>query len=105
MEKMAHRNKDKMLVFGAHSQNGTDDEVKAVVKKNHLSYTITKGMNGPVNFSGIPHAFVFDTTGALIFDGHPADKEFEKAVRKSVQGASSAAKPSGLDALKRPGTQ
>lgn len=108
IEKIARRNKDKMIVIGAHSQAGTDEEVQAVVKKNRLSYTITKGAPGPVKFSGIPHVIVFDTEGKMIFDGHPADKDFERAVRKSVQGASATAsgttKPTGLDALKRPGT-
>lgn len=99
---IAKREKGKMLVFGAHSQNASDEEVKQVVKKNQLAYTITKGVNGPVQFSGIPHAFVFDTTGALIFHGHPMDKEFDNAVRKATRGATaSTAKPaSGLDALK-----
>jgi thiol-disulfide isomerase/thioredoxin len=101
IESMAKRNKGKLLVFGAHSQNASDEEVKQVVKKNNLSYTITKGVNGPVNFSGIPHAFVFDTTGALVFHGNPADKEFESAVRKATRGATatSQGRPSGLDAL------
>ena len=99
---IAKREKGKMLVFGAHSQAAGDDEVKQVVKKNQLAYTITKGVNGPVQFSGIPHAFVFDTTGALIFHGHPMDKEFDNAVRKATRGATaSAAQPaSGLDAFK-----
>jgi len=103
IESLAKRNKGKMLVFGAHSQNASDEEVKQVVKKNQLSYTITKGVNGPINFSGIPHAFVFDTAGALIFHGHPADKDFENAVRKATRGAvaSTGSRPaSGLDALK-----
>jgi len=97
-------------VIGAHSQGATDAEVSAVVKKNKLSYTITNGAQGPVKLSGIPHVLVFNTEGQMTFSGHPMDKEFEKAVRKSVQGASpspasgGAAKPSGLDALKRPGT-
>ena len=114
IEKIAKRNKDKMLVFGAHSQNGTDAEVSDVVKKNKLSYTITQGVTGPIQFSGIPHVFVFDTKGALVFSGHPGDPEFERAVRTATAGATSGAsatgaggaKPSGLDALKplkRPG--
>ena len=100
IEKIAKRYKGKMVVIGAHSQNATDDEVKDVVKKNRLSYTITKGVNGPVNFNAIPHVFVFDTTGKMLFEGHPADKEFDKAIRKSVQGASPATTPSALDSLK-----
>jgi thiol-disulfide isomerase/thioredoxin len=102
IESLAKRNKGKMLVFGAHSQNASDEEVKQVVKKNRLSFTITKGVSGPVKFSGIPHAFVFDTTGALVFHGHPASREFESAVRKATRGATAStdSRPSGLDALK-----
>jgi thiol-disulfide isomerase/thioredoxin len=100
IEKIAKRYKGKMVVIGAHSQNATDDEVKDVVKKNRLSYTITKGVNGPVNFNAIPHVFVFDTTGKLLFEGHPSDNEFDKAIRKSVQGTSTTSAPSALDNLK-----
>ena len=107
IEKIAKRNKDKMLVFGAHSQGGTDAEISEVVKKHRLSYTITHGVSGPISFSGIPHVFVFDTKGGLVFSGHPSDPEFERAVRKATAGASATgaggARPSGLDALKRPG--
>ena len=94
-----------MLVFGAHAQAGTNDEVKDVVKKNKLTYTITNGVNSPISFSGIPRVFVFDTTGALVFTGSPFATEFERSLRKATQGASGAAgaKPSGLDALKKPG--
>jgi len=110
IEKIAKRYKDKMLVFGAHSQQGTDDEVKDIVKKNKLSYTITNGVTGPIPFSAIPRVFVFDTAGDLVFTGSPFDKEFDRSLTKATRGAggapgsSTAAKPSGLDALKRPGT-
>jgi thiol-disulfide isomerase/thioredoxin len=87
MEKLSKRNKADTIFIGAHSQSATDDEVKEVVKKNRLSYSIVKGVNGPISFSGIPHAFVFDTTGALIYHGHPADKDFESAVRKAGRPA------------------
>ena len=106
IEKIAKRYKNKMLVFGAHSQAGTDDEVKEVVKKNKLSYTITQGVTSPVPFSGIPRVFVFDPAGALVFTGSPFDKDFEKSLRKAVSGAgggAAGAKPSGLDWLKKPG--
>ncbi len=115
IEKISRRYKDRMAVFGAHAQKGTDEEVKAVVKKNRLSYTITNNMQGPIQTGGIPHVFLFDTAGSLIYHGHPADKEFEKMVRKAVQGAAGTAtsssgsgldalkRPSGLDSLKKPG--
>jgi len=105
IEKIAKRYKDKMLVFGAHSQSGTAEEVKAVVEKNKLSYTITQGVNSPIPFSGIPRVFVFDTKGALVFTGSPFDPQFEHSLRKATTGATGAsgARPSGLDSLKRPG--
>ncbi len=82
IEKLAKSNKADTIVIGAESQNSADDKIQDIVKKNKLSYTITKGgVSGPVSFSGIPHAFVFDTTGKLIFSGRPDDKDFDKAVR------------------------
>jgi thiol-disulfide isomerase/thioredoxin len=105
IEKISKRYKDKMLVFGAHSQQGTDDEVKDVVKKNKLTYTITNGVTSPISFSGIPRVFVFDTAGDLVFTGSPFDKEFERSLSKATKGASAnPATTSGLDALKKPGT-
>ncbi len=103
IEKISKRYKDKMVVFGAHSQNATDDEVKEVVKKNKLHYTITKGVTSPVPFSGIPRVFIFDPKGEMVFTGSPFDKDFERSLRKAVSGASSspAAKPSGLDSLRK----
>ena len=85
IEKIAKRYKDKMVVIGAHSQQATDDEVKAVVKKNRLSYGIVNGVNSPVSFSGIPHVFVFDTSGSLVFEGHPGDKNFAMALQRAVR--------------------
>lgn len=89
MEQLAKANKADTIFVGAHSQAATDDEVKGVVKKNRLSYSIVKGVNGPVSFSGIPHAFVFDTTGTLIYSGYPLDKDFDAAVRKAGHPAAS----------------
>lgn len=82
IEQIAKRNKADTIFIGAESQNSADAAIQDIVKKNKLSYTITKGgVRGPVNFSGIPHAFVFNTAGKLIYSGHPGDKDFDKAVR------------------------
>lgn len=104
IEKISKRYKDKMLVFGAHSQSASDDQVKEIVKKNKLSYTITHGVTSPVPFNAIPRVFVFDTKGALVYFGSPFEKDFERSLRKAVGGASGSpdAKPSGLDYLKKP---
>ncbi len=99
---------DKILVFGANLQDGTDGEVMEVVKKYKLTSTVTS----PIAIGTVLHALIFDNTGVLLFSGKQTDStainvnaEFERALRKATLGAggSGAAKPSGLDALKRPG--
>ncbi len=96
IEQLAKRNKADTIFIGAESQNSSDEDIKSVVKKNKLSYTITKGgFRGPVSSGGIPHAYVFDTTGKLIFHGSPSDKDFDKAVRNAGKPAP-AASASGL---------
>jgi thiol-disulfide isomerase/thioredoxin len=88
IEQLAKRNKSDTIVIGAESQNSPTEKINDIVKKNKLSYSITSGgVQGPVSFSGIPHAFVFDTTGKLIFHGNPFDKEFEKSVRRAGKPA------------------
>ena len=86
MQKLSKRHKDKMVLIGAHSQDATDDEVKEVVKKNKLTYSIVKGSNAPggVSSNTIPHVYVFDTEGKLVFHGKPSDREFDKALRKAL---------------------
>lgn len=112
VERISKRYKDKMLVFGASSQDGTDGEILEVVKKYRLTFTVTKNVTSPIAIGTVPHALIFDNTGVLLFSGKPTDstgmtanQEYERALRKATLGAGgpTGAKPSGLDALKRPG--
>ncbi len=98
VEKISKRYKDKMVVIGAECQGSSNDQINDVVKKNHLTYSITSGMQGPVQFSGLPHVFVFDTTGKLLYTGSPFEKEFEHALHRAVAagGSSSASNDSGF---------
>lgn len=80
-----HR-EDGLLIIGAESQGHSEDQIEPLVKKNKIEYTITSGASGPVNFSGIPHAFVFDVEGKLIFNGHPGDDDFERAIKNALKG-------------------
>ncbi len=85
VEKLARHHKQRLLVVGAHAQDGTDAEVQDVVKKHKLSYTITHGVDGPIRVETLPHAYVFDTTGAMIFQGSPLDRGFEPALRNAMR--------------------
>jgi hypothetical protein len=91
------RNEDKGLaVVAMHRQNATDDEVKEVVKKLKMKFPVTKGGSGPSKGNGIPHSLVFDVEGKLVFEGHPADADFEKAVKKSLKAVAASSPSSGL---------
>lgn len=87
MEQLAKAKKNRLIVIGAHSQSATNDQVKEVVKKNRLSYSIVNGVSGPGGTGTIPHAYVFDATGKLIFTGSPFDSNFNSSVQKASRPA------------------
>lgn len=95
-----HRDKG-LVIIGAESQGHGKDAIKPLLDKAKVEYTITSGANGPIEFSAIPRAFVFDADGRLIFSGNPGDSKFDRAVKdalrtvKAGQAASSAAASSG----------
>jgi thiol-disulfide isomerase/thioredoxin len=103
MERLSKRNKNDTIFIGAESQNSSDEKIKEVIKKYKMSYSITKGglPKNPVSSKGIPHAYVFDTTGTLIFSGHPSDKDFSRAVSKAGKPAAGAATTGGSSLLKK----
>lgn len=83
---MDKRNRKKGLrIIATERQNSSEDVIAALTKKNKVEYTITRGTSGPVDGSGIPHAYVFDVSGKLIFNGHPSDDEFERTVKKALR--------------------
>ena len=50
--------------------------------------TITVANHGKLKgakVNGVPHSFVFDHTGKLVWEGHPLDKQFDKAIEKAVK--------------------
>jgi thiol-disulfide isomerase/thioredoxin len=54
---------------------GGDDSITVV---NH-------GGLKDANVKGVPHAFVLDHNGKLVWRGHPAKKEMKEAVKKAVE--------------------
>ena len=86
LAEMDKRQRDKgLLIIGAESQNHSKADIEPLVDKNKIEYTITANANGPIDFNGIPHAFVFDVEGMLIFNGHPGSDDFEKAIKKALK--------------------
>lgn len=75
-------------LLGVHCQNDTDDNIIALCKQSGVEFSILQSGEYPKKqFSGIPHAFVFDHTGKEIFEGHPS--EAEKIVEKALESAPS----------------
>lgn len=91
-----------LVIVGAHAQAGTDEEVIEKAKGLKVKFAITKGAHSPVQFSGIPKSFIFDATGALIWDGNPHDADFDKMVRKAMKTVTDKAeeKPATSSGLK-----
>lgn len=79
-----------LVVIAMHVQAATDEEINAVVKKLKMKFPVTKGGNSPGGSGGIPHSVVFDTAGKMVFDGHPSDKSFDKAVDTALKAVTTA---------------
>lgn len=88
LNSLAKRHDSKGLkVIGAESQNSSDEEVQKIVKSYKIKFPVTAGASHPLQFSGIPHSAVFAADGAMLFEGHPMDKDFERAVRDALKTA------------------
>jgi thiol-disulfide isomerase/thioredoxin len=81
-----------LTIVGVHHAKGADDEraIRRFAETYEVGYSIARDESGRAGrafgVSGIPHAFVYDKTGKLVWDGHPMDPEFEAAVDQVVGG-------------------
>ena len=84
LQALSEKYKDKVMFFGAESQESDKKDVEAVIKKTGVTFPISTALvKCPIEFSSIPRAFVFDATGKLIYDGSPKGQDFEDAVEKA----------------------
>jgi len=94
LAELDQKNREKGLrIIGAESQGSTKEQIKPLIEKAKVEYTITSGAEGPIQFSAIPRAFVFGPDGKLVFDGHPADEGFVKAIDSALTEVKSAPPP------------
>lgn len=89
-----HRD-DGLVIIGAECQMSSKDEMKPLIEKSKVEYTIVEGAEGPIEVTGIPRVFVFGSDGFLAYDGSPSGPEFEKAVEDALAatGGGGEAKP------------
>jgi hypothetical protein len=76
-----------LYVIATESQNSEDADIAKIINKARGKFAVMKKGSYPKPIRGIPHAFLFDREGKLITEGHPQDKEFEKAVKTAVTAA------------------
>lgn len=74
-----------LRILAPEVQGSPVDSIEALVKKHKIEYPIMKGTTRPDGMRGIPHSVVFDAEGELIFQGHPADPEFDKTIKKALR--------------------
>lgn len=61
-----------LVVIGVHCQRASNEALKALAKEKGVTYTIvSSGKVAGSNFSGIPHCFLFDSTGECVYEGSP----------------------------------
>jgi thiol-disulfide isomerase/thioredoxin len=88
LAEMDRENRDKgLVIIGAESQGHSKDEMKPLLEKAKVDYTIVEGAEGPLEVTTLPRVFVFGTDGELVFDGRPSGAEFDKAVKDALATA------------------
>lgn len=90
LAKLDKKYRDKgLVIIGAESQGSPLESIKKITDKAKVKFAITEGVNGPVAVRGIPKALIFDTTGKLIFNGHPEDKNFDSTIKNALKDVKS----------------
>ena len=74
-----------LKVIADERQGSPVEDIEEVAKDNRAEFSITKGTTCPPGMGGIPHAVVFDSTGKLIFSGHPSEDNFDRSVKNALK--------------------
>ncbi len=73
-----------LVVIGCHAQESKKDEAIAICTRQGVNYTIYANGSVPdkMTFKMLPHTFVFDYNGKIIFEGEPSgiDPVIKKAM-------------------------
>lgn len=75
---------------------GEVEEVEKYVAKHEIQYPIAIGFTEGFEVKGIPHAFLIDPKGKIVWRGHPGNLE-ESLIDKTLEGARPATLAAGLE--------
>jgi hypothetical protein len=60
------------VIIAPHAQDGTEEQVASIARKNKVNYLVVSSARIPgKSVSGIPAAFLYDSNGKLVGEGHP----------------------------------
>ena len=76
-----------LVVVAPEVQESSVEDIKKIIERNRVGYTVTKGISGPILGNGIPRTAVFDVSGKLIHVGHPMSPDTEKAIKSALKDA------------------
>ena len=85
--------KDGLTVLTIHSSDGAQRKaVERFAKRYKIAYPIGLDTTGQVmrayGIREIPHAFVIDRSGKMIWGGYPGGREFDKVVQEALKSTS-----------------
>jgi thiol-disulfide isomerase/thioredoxin len=73
-----------LVVIGAETTGANKNDVRALLEKIKVEYTVTDKETGPDEAKELPHAFVFDAEGECIYAGSPDGPQFIETLKKAV---------------------
>ena len=56
-----------LSIIAAESQNTPEDTIKEILDEHKAEFTVSRQITSPIQSRGIPHSYVFDVAGQLIF--------------------------------------
>ncbi|MHC4911841.1 MAG: TlpA family protein disulfide reductase [Planctomycetota bacterium] len=89
MIELTNKYADKGVLFVGVSRDKSAGDVRSFLKQSDINYHIAMdtGISDNFSFRGIPTAFVVDSAGQILWQGHPMDWNFETAIVAALEAA------------------
>ncbi len=74
-----------LTIIADEVQGSSKDAIEKITRKVKAEFPITRNSSRPPTLQGIPHAVVFDSSGKLVFAGHPGADDFDRVIKKALK--------------------
>lgn len=94
MVKLHDKYKERNVAFIGLTSDENTSAVKTFLEKHGVTYPIGVHSSSSTDYGvrGIPHVFLINTKGTVVWEGHPNSKSFEKELKKLSTSEGTAAK-------------